>query len=98
MRAKTEGYKLLFDTGVRRENHLDANGKLIKLPNEEWHNERLHVVYYLEEIPGDDLVFEFLIQEAYYSGFMKSVQNPDQFVAIRVIGDIEEYAIFRKGG
>ena len=49
-------HKMLFNTGVKYENHLwlegPDKGKLIKWEHEEWHG-TLHIAYYLESAPPD---------------------------------------------
>ena len=87
------GYKQLFNSGVRYENHCYLSGpnkgKLIRGEFEEWHNGQLHHAFYLEEEPPKNSRRDWL-QDAPLNNL-----RPDQ-VAIKIIGGnmISQYAVF----
>lgn len=83
-------YKMLFDTGVRYENHLDRHGDLIRREHEEWRNNTLHIAYYLEEAPHPNWVLEYLIPEH----SLDMVQENERVIKIVGGGMASDYAVF----
>jgi hypothetical protein len=57
-------HKILFRTGVKRENHLylsgPQKGELIQGEHEEWHNGQLCIAFYLNEKPPENYHLEHL--------------------------------------
>ncbi len=60
-------HKMLFNTGVRPWNHCYLSGpnkgKLITGEHEEWHNDQLHIAYYLERKPPENAILQYLAPE-----------------------------------
>jgi hypothetical protein len=85
-------HKMLFNTGVRPENHRDKSGRLIQGEHEEWVGGQLHVVYYLEEEPKPTYRLEHLCSKE--SLEKRPIQPWEK--AIRIVGGgmLSDYAIF----
>jgi hypothetical protein len=81
------GHKMLFDTGVRAENHLDKKGNLIQGEYEEWVGGTLHIAYYLETPPLKNYRLDYL---------QPTDEVKDWQVAIKIIGGgmLSKYAVF----
>lgn len=81
-------HKMLFNTGVQYHNHCDKNGKLIKGEFDEWKNNQLHIVYYLETEPPKNSRLDYLQSDI--------SDLPEYQVAIKIVGGgmHSDYAIF----
>ncbi len=90
---ETTKIKHYFNTGVKPWNHTDKKGKLIVRENEEFINNELHLVYYLEREPTNKERYKYLVQADYIDKYLK-----DYEVAIKIIsGSVgSDYAIFTK--
>jgi hypothetical protein len=85
-------HKMYFNTGVRPENMLDKNGKLILMDHQEIKGGVMQIAYYLEREPEKDLTLSFLVPSNYLE-HMKPYE-----VAIKIVGGgtLSDYAIFIK--
>lgn len=85
-------HKMLFDTGVRMENHRNKKGELIQLPFEEWHGGVLKIVYWIENPPEPGWRIKFLIGEHEFKNYPLSENER----AVRVVagGMLSDYAVF----
>jgi hypothetical protein len=83
---------MYFNTGVRPENRLDKNGKVVLMDHQEIKGGVMQIAYYLEREPEEGLTLSYLTQ-ANYLEHLKPYE-----VAIKIVGGgmLSDYAIFIK--
>ena len=85
-------HRMLFNTGVRRENHLalsgPSKGQLIVRPHEVWKNDCLHIEYFLESEPPKNYRLDYL------QGTTLGIKSYQRAIRIVSGGMDSKYAIF----
>jgi hypothetical protein len=96
MAEDIKGYKMLFNTGVRPYNRLNLSGpnkgKFILGKWEELVNNQIHIAYYLERKPDDNMILKYLTP----AWSLEENGLYDNHVAIKIIdgGMMSDYAVF----
>jgi hypothetical protein len=96
MEENTQGYKMLFNTGVRPYNRLNLSGpnkgKFILGEWEELVNDQIHIAYYLEKKPDNNMLLQHLIP----AWSLEKYGLTENQVAIKIIrgGMLSDYAVF----
>jgi hypothetical protein len=85
-------FKTYFNTGVKPENLLDKNGKMILMEHQEIKNGVMQIAYFLEKEPESNLTLKYLVPANYLEHL-----NPHE-VAIKIVGGgmLSDYAIYSK--
>lgn len=85
-------FKTYFNTGVKPENRLDKNGKMILMEHQEIKNGVMQIAYFLEREPESNLTLKYLAPANYLEHL-----NPHE-AAIKIIGGgmLSDYAIYSK--
>lgn len=83
---------MYFNTGVKPENRLDKNGKVILMDHQIIKGGVMQIEYYLEREPEEGLILRYLVQSNYLEHM-----SPNE-VAIKIVGGgmLSDYAIFIK--
>lgn len=96
--AEQQGFKMLFNTGVKPYNRLNLagvnKGKFVLGEHEELKDGSIHIAYYLERQPDKNLRLDYLVPE----GSLKEFGIHEYQTTIKIIagGMLSDYAVFTK--
>ena len=83
-------HKMYFNTGVKPENHLNKDGKLILGKYQVLKGGTIQIIYYLEEKPNENYKFKYLIPES----SLNTLTSQEIIIKIMGGGMRSDYAVF----
>ena len=83
-------HKMYFNTGVKPENRLNKDGKLVLGKYQILKGGTIQIIYFLEEKPNENYKFKYLIPES-----SLNILTSNE-IAIKIIGGgmLSDYAVF----